>query len=101
MYPDAPFTLAVGVQQGALNVQHWIRSHILLSRCAKKSPAGWYEKDDSFGKDLCDMGETTGSHLAKHLQTPSKLHISPLCSFNWEHRMSSSNMHELLIVTII
>ena len=38
-------------------------------------------------------GETTGSHLAKHLQTPSKLRISPLCSFNWEHQMSSSSIH--------
>ena len=29
MYPDAPFTLAVGVQQGALNVQH--RSGVTFS----------------------------------------------------------------------
>ena len=92
MYPDAPFTLAVGVQQGALNVQHGIRGHILLGRCAKR-PEGWDEKDDSFGKDPCDMGETTGSHLAKHLQTPSKLRISPLCSFKWEHQISSSSIH--------
>eukprot|EP00438_Fugacium_kawagutii_P008579 Skav214144 [mRNA] locus=scaffold1645:179229:181457:+ [translate_table: standard] len=30
MHSDPSFALAVGVQQGALHVQHWIRSHVLL-----------------------------------------------------------------------